>query len=456
MHRKELDHVSHPVSLLSIPCMSRLGEFETQDPFPDLLREAGVAGLQLVEIQDADYLAQRFGARAFHRLRGDTTFSDDAGGTVGVARGVRPLRLGQVSQSPFCYIDGYVHQSCDRDVPAGVSRTESAASMRGTGTELPPGLACQVVLRAPSDGILVEYAACMSRCLTLTLKWLEWNPPVNGFVTANPVDASPGTFGLGSCPVVAGGGASELSLNLLFRKLSVRCKKLEGDRLDSSKDVSSPLLSQARGSGLPNELLCPDDNTSPYARGADAALKAAFENDRGSFRSMSMAFDVLAAAMLVIPRALLENTCAESKAIRSNADTRQAARPSMLFGIEHALKNRHAVEGLSSVGFLVGTSQNVVAGEKPGAIGDGLCPGRTSAGRESLLSLTCGLKAGVVHPLAVKYGTLAAFLDALIISLRVGGVVECRGRVVGGGSRAVRGGGDNQSDGRAEDDLCRW
>ncbi|CAM9186517.1 unnamed protein product, partial [Laminaria digitata] len=179
----------------------------------------------------------------------------------------------------------------------------------------------------------------------------------------------------------------------------------------------------ARGSSpaVDAEPWSPATSTSFSCRGAtDRAVRRAWSSG-GMLgrRKTSKAFDVLAVATAVIPRVLLENSCSGSgqnpySRSQERLHGHQASAPIRL---EHTLERLQA-DGLDSVGLVVRT--DALENE----YSDARC---TLSGVEPMASLSCGLTAGVVHPLAVKYGMLVALLDAMIASLRVGGVVRCRG-----------------------------
>lgn len=396
-------------------------------------------------------------------MRGNDAFSDDKDGTVGVAHGVRRLSLGQGSQSSFCYIYGSGHRPFDGGPRADCALSNPAEFFRkGRAATEAVGLACQVVLRAPSDGILIEYASSLSRCLTLTLRWLEWDTPSRCIIT------NPSSFSIGnqsepaSCLVVAGGGASELSLHLLFRELATRSKApvcsestinsedmpRDGGREEwtwlSAADRGSTATQPASGVELPSRLTTPRTPTQ-LGNFLDAAFRERFpdETDVGGAgrRSLALAFDVLAEAMAVVPRSLLGNAYGAPYNRTPTQSTRfiETRRPPQLFRLEHTLKNMHA-EGQFSAGLEVRKTAIGVAERPTGSIGIERfyaqpLPDKT----EGMIALSCGLKRGVVHPLVVKYGMLAGLLDAMIISLRVGGVMMYRGKLNGTLEESKRG-----------------
>ena len=395
--------------------------------------------MQLVETQDADYLAQKFGAQAFHRVTGDGTFTNGALGAVGLARGARHLCLGQGLQSKFCYIYGNGRGPCDNGLQTGVAeRNLSIPGHDGAVKGTPTGLACQAVLRAPSDEILIEYSNCLSSCLTLTHKWLTWDPPIERGGRVDPANLSPHhQSGMSSCPVVAGGGASELCVSLMCRELAIRCRYFEGDTFAGGCARTGPIKGETGAAG--REYSCarrpsPAADAEPWPPAAGGIVSCRGATDRAVRRALasggtlgrgrlSKAFNVLEAATAVVPRVLLENSCSGSwknPSFRSQEHL-HGNQPSDGLRLEHTLESLQA-DGLHSVGLVVGTG--AIEGEQY----DARCPW---SGVEPMVSLACGLKAGVVHPLAVKYGMLAALLDAMITSLRVGGVVRCRGRFSG-------------------------
>lgn len=369
---------------------------------------------------------------------------------MGLARGVRQLCLGQRVQSSFCFVYG----SCHRFSTAaeGSALNGGAAALEG-GVEGPPGLACQVVLRAPGDGMLIEYVSCVSRCLLTMLAWLEWDPPSGSTVACPTAPDAPASFG--SCMVAPGGGASETSLHLLFRDLALHHPTLGGNeghpscsgdgagREDTDcprSEGGSPSISQPK-----NGDKFPDDDQPTAIEGVGVRegirrgpgdtpvcnVKAAWEavgGEGGSDHGVRLAFSVLAAALAVIPRVLLQNASAvshPSKPSHSERQGRAKSQLSSLARLERTLKCSHANHGRSSTALVFRPARDTTGL----AADDSFSLGAATQGREAVVSLSCALEAGVVHPLAVKYGMLVALLDALISSLRVGEVVNCRGRL---------------------------
>lgn len=432
-----------------------------------------MAGLQLVEPKDADYLAQRFGARPYDRisLGGRETFISEGDGAIGMAQGVRHLSLGQGLCSSWTYIFG----GSDRWVRGGDSHkcfSYAAATMedlRRRWTTLQPrtGLACQVVLRAPSDGMLAEYAGSISRLLTLTLNWLEWDPPIYSLLQHTTAATAESCLAcdksMSSCPVVAGGGASEVSLHLLFKDLADRCamrgftpshvvtnqipQKL-GDsktlsatvrRKDTKEDVHGSQPTQHRKGpdyhdGRATRLV----DTNTYKPNADVDCSSQAGGSAGDW-SISAAFSVLAAAMSVLPDTLLENTFATgSHSTASGGRNRSpgggtATGGRCRFQFRHILDRLHYIEGQKSTGLVVtasGVHDDLVSATSGEAGLSSHCASERIGKGIPHLSFSCGLKADVVQPLTVKYGTLVALLETMTTVLRVGGVVRCR-RVLG-------------------------
>lgn len=367
---------------------------------------------------------------------------------MGLAGGVRQLSLGQGVQSSFCFVDGSCRQSGTLQVAEGTVLDERTISQEG-GEEGPPGLACQLVLRAPGDGMLTEYVSCVSRCLRTTLAWLEWDPP-GGSTTA--------------CMVAPGGGASEISLHLLFRDLASHHPTPGGEGHPSCngdggglEEAESRRLRVEGGPPLvpPSKVedKLPDDKQSTATGRIDVGdaikrktadtladrVKAAWEvvgGGEGGDRGVRLAFSVLAAALAVVPRVLLQNASAVSHSSKPSHSERQGGATTefpSLVRLVHTFKSFHAKHGRSSMGLVLRPARDAT-----GLVGDEpFSRGTKPQEKEAMASLSCALEAGIVHPLAVKYGMLVALLDALISSLRVGEVVNCRGRLrllpVGGG-----------------------
>lgn len=383
----------------------------------DLLRDAGVALIQLVDAQDADYLAQRFGAQAFHRLRGSkNAFSDGADGVAGLARGVRSLRLGQEAQSSsFSYIYGNATRSMRAAAP-------------------PLGVGCQVVLRAASNGMLAEYASSISRCLVLTSKWLQWDAPNTCSVSMRMRATAAVSPRVPRCAVIAGGGASETTLGLLFENLAARFKAHEGEgRLDSRG------CGRMHGGGRDEgQLFAAADSVGSGTAPAgvdDSELMQAFADVGDPAKWMASAFHILAAAVRAVPRALLQNaSVARSSSGSTGSVIRSEAGVAPLFAVRRAEYNLKSCQaaGIMSTGLV---AKAMVRNESTGrlmrpAIEDPSCCQRHTPTSVGLFaSLSCGLESDVVQPLALKHGALAALLDVLITSLRIGGVVRCRGKL---------------------------
>lgn len=398
-----------------------------------------MVGLQRVENQDADYLAQRFDVRPFHRIVGSgAVFDAGVGGTVGFARGARRLCLGNDSNSPFFYVYGYSSPPRRQLYSERLSDRHRALSpLEGEGVT-PIGLACQVMLRAPFDGILTEYKTCVRRLLALTLKWLEWDPPVIGRVMSNPRHINCVVSGAKLCPVVAGGGAFELSLSCLFRELAKMSKSCLGER-DTGKDSNAGTATEkasAWGESPSPRRSSPTLETKEvlsYTGGIEEAAKAAFQSYTTVHNEMSMAFNVLATAVEVVPRALTENACiaphhCEHESL--NGKLGVSGPPFPRLRPDSLLTRLNAMEGRSSAASVV----NMVA-ETEAAAAVGSSPTidrhyhpRVPTKGQPIPSLSCGLAMGVVHPLAAKFGALVAFLDVVIAALRVSGVVACIGR----------------------------
>ena len=303
--------------------------------------------------------------------------------------------------------------------------------------KIPTGMACQAVLRASSDGILIEYANCVSACLTLTDKWLTWDPPIPHGGSVHSTNSF--LSGMTSCPVVAGGGASELCVSLLFRELAARCRDSEGSTCAVAVDCPRTGSGRSEEGTLQGECSCargppPAADAGPWSPPMGGIVSCGGATDRAVARAltscgsrMSKAFDVLEAATAIIPRVLLENVCPHSgpnPSSSSSSSSQECLRknqPSARRRLEHTLEMLHA-GGLHSAGLVVRT------GAIEGQRSDTRC---SWDGVEPTVTFSCGLTAGVVHPLAVKYGMLVALLDAMITSLRLGGVVRCRGRFAG-------------------------
>lgn len=359
---------------------------------------------------------------------------------MGLACGVKQLSLGQGLQSSFCFVYGSCRRSGTLQAAEGTALDERTTSQEGR-EEGPPGLACQVVLRAPGDGMLTEYASCVSRCLRTTLAWLEWDPP-GGSTTA--------------CMVAPGGGASEISLHLLFRDLAIHQPTLGGEGRPSCNgdgggleeaehrrlrvEGGPPLVSSSKVEDkLPDDKQstatgCIDIGNGIKSRTADTSagrVEAAWEavgGGEGGDRGVRLAFSVLAAALAVVPRVLLQNASVVphfSKPSHSEKQGGATTQFSSLVRLEHTLKSFHAKHGRSSTGLVLRPARDAtgLVGNEP------FSRGTKPQEKEAMASLSCALEAGIVHPLAVKYGMLVALLDALISSLRVGEVVNCRGRL---------------------------
>lgn len=459
-----------------------------------------MAGLQLVESKDAEYLAQRFGARPYDRIRTAERepLISESDGSVGIAQGVRQLSLGQGLCSSWTYIFG----DSDRWHRGGGSHVFFSRAIvtmgdleRGKATLEPrTGLACQVVLRAPTDGMLAEYACSVSRLLTLTLSWLEWDPPIHPRpqrTTAATTELySAGSTSLPACPMVAGGGASEVSLHLLFKDLADKCAMRGGTPSHVATDqtqheaTEKRTLPQSWGEPEPPTATARQKDTkkgvgrSPptrYRTGPDyhdGRVKRLTETmscepnaDVDFIRqagggavdgSLSAAFSVLAAAMSVLPDTLLENAFATSNRPTTSGSRNGAPGGGRATGgrcrlqFRHALDRLHSVEGQKSTGLVVTTSG--IHGELV-SVTSGKAGLYSQHPSESIgkgmphLFFSCGLKAGVVQPLAVKYGTLVALLEAMTTSLRISGVVRCHRKL----GRAVGGGGGTKSHRKVED-----
>ena len=407
-------------------------------------------GLQRVENRDADYLAQRFGVRPIYRMEAGEMIAIDRDGRIGVARSGRRLSMGYGSNSSFFYVYGHGVRPRDRADPGVPTDRDGLLSPLAGGVDAPSGLACQVVLRAPCDGILTEYTACVCRLLTLTLKWLEWDPPVIMPVTANLGTHDPRTSTAKPCPVVAGGGASEMFLSSLFRELKERSEDfVDGEDVGSDTDVDGvPGQASARVKGVLPLVLSPLSESTSWtpskAEDMDTAITAAFRSCTVAHNEISMAFDVLATALGVIPLALIENACVATH-------QREHDRGDGYLGItgsfshhrvRNTLKRFQAVRGQSS-------ASSVMKKDEPGASAEGNST-KTDAGyhlrdpakAQPKLSLSCALNVNAVHPLSVKYGALVALLDVITTALRVSGVVTCHGRF----DRQSEKGGDESRD----------
>lgn len=421
-------------------------------------------------------------------------------GAVGIANGVRRLSLGQGLSSSYTYVFGG-NMQCRH----GVANAEGSA-FAGTSGEavdrerreekgMLQGLSCQVVLRAPSDGMLAEFTACLSRWLALTLKWLEWDPPGSsgGAHTSNGLTAATSSIPPSSqlpCLVVAGGGASEVSLSILFRDIALQFVDLNGSRATNGGGYGSSSYNDAgeacyhreprTGQGEEQKTSTPrrDANkhlpfVSPKQREGDCYDNPALEgfygggtartpsvvstdtaredvrhgsrdgaaNNRSGDRSVSLAFSVLAKAVAVVPTTIIGNftvACAHPPGFTGCQDrcrntTTGSGKLRPVFLLRRALDQLHAVEGRSSTGIIL------KKGSRANHFGIAFSPStdvelETPIGlrvETPLVSFSCGLEAGVMHPLAVKYGSLVALVDAMMTLLRVGGVARCRGRLGG-------------------------
>lgn len=349
----------------------------------------------------------------------------------------------------------------------GAVEEKSATPCQEGEVEAPqPGLACQVVLRAPSDGLLIEYASCVSRCLALTLKWLEWEPPsgcVRAISVAGSLENQPRSD---LCLVVAGGGAFELSLHLLFQKLAACCRVLEdnkrccrsGGGSGDGVGIAWQRSGVARGCSLASQPTEDVELTSELSTPrvdaggiAGSAVQGAFARSGHGGGKISVAFDVLAAAMAVVPRVLLENA-STAFCPGKPKQTHETAQPSSVFQLLHTLKSLHA-EGLHSAGLVVRTETTKIAGRGMWSIADGRFHPRCTPNKaEPMVSVSCNVLASVVHPLAVKYGMLVAFFDTMIASLRVGMVVRCRGRFATSSRSGVTGNGGGESSEEEEEE----
>lgn len=459
-----------------------------------------MVGLQNVQPHDAEYLAQRFGAVPYHRIRTaeNKLLLSANDGAVGIAQGVRRLRLGQGRHSSHTYIFGSGDQS---HVVAGIPhgyfhQTTNTAGTGRVSTTLEPttGLACQMVLRAPSDGMLAEYAGSISRLLTLASKWLEWDPPryhqLGGTTSSETGSISSARDEWRTvCPVVAGGGASEVSLHLLFRDLAGKCS--------SPGYTPTRYLSDRTQNNATQEGRCPPcgiheqrpaalvySKNAAKAVGGDTATMHQTSPDRRCAQTdstmhstsrvstkdpedptrpqgegtgnkmLSAAFSVLAVAMSALPDVLLENaTCdhvAHSGGQSCQPNSRRVTRRHSVFELRHTLNQLHSDENRNSTGLVItttGTSDDS-SPEPPGAARvSSYHPSSSCDNWPPFLSFSCGLKAGVVQPLAMKYGTVLALLEAMAATLRVGGVVRCRRKL----GRTFRGIGDGKS-GNVRDD----
>lgn len=373
-------------------------------------------GLQSVENQDADYLAQRFNVRPFHRIMGSgAVFEVGGDGTVGFARGARRLCLGNDSNSPFFYVYGYSSPPRRQLYSEGLSDIHRAlSSLEGEEGGTPIGLACQVMLRAPCDGILAEYITCVRRFLILTLKWLEWDPPV---IAREKL-----------CPVVAGGGAFELSLSRLFRELAKMSKSCVDER-DTRKDSNAGTAmgkALARGERSLPTRPSPTLETMEFLSnlgGVDEAAKATLQSYMTMHNEVSMAFNVLATAVEAVSRALTENACIAPHRCERERLNGKLAPPFPRLRADSLLTGRYAMEGRSSAH--LGTR---MAAEAEAAAAVGVFPA-TAHNYQSMPSLSSRSAMGGVHPLAAKYGAVVALLDVVIAALRVSGVVACIGRL---------------------------
>lgn len=385
-------------------------------------------GLQSVENQDADYLAQRFNVRPFHRIVGSgAVFEAGGDGSVGFARGARRLCLGNASNSPFFYVYGYSSPSRRQLYSEGLSDIHRAVSpLEGEEGDTPIGLACQVMLRAPCDGVLAEYNTCVRRFLTLTLKWLEWDPPLIGRVMPNPRHNDCAGSGAELCPVVAGGGAFELSLSCILRELAKMSKSCVGVR-DIGKDSNAETAmgkTLARGEipspTRPSPIFETTEFLSNPGRIDEAAI-AALQSYMTVHNEVSMAFNVLATAVEAVSRALTENACIAPHRCERERLNGKLGPPFPRLRSDSLLTRRYAMEGRCSADL---DTRMAAEAEVAGAVGSSPRINR----HYQTMSLSSGLAMGVVHPLAAKYGAVVALLDVVVAALRVSGVVACTGR----------------------------
>lgn len=358
--------------------------------------------------------------------------------------------------------------------------TTAGASGRGVEEEVVRGegrLACQLVLRAPSDGILAEYATTVSRSIALTLKWLEWDPPSiqRRVLPGNPSRVTNNSLipNLSSpCAVVAGGGASEFSLRLLFERLAARSSYSAGAAKSNAyrqeRDVGKDQVATPLNTGVENRSRLPrGPGDTVSGSGSPGGLKSGIDGcihpvklsmgavhrvqpeaigigtdesgARGSNTNLSSAFSVLAAAVSVIPDALFANASLIAGNTNTGGSKHQSAGESLaggrsLFRLRHDLKRLHDCDGAASTALIVRMPGGIKL--ESGMLIDDYTIGDSTADCDDrprfdqptpYISLKCGLEAGVVQPLALKYCSLVALIEAMASMLRIGGVVRVRG-----------------------------